>query len=424
MGLLFDAAMELDCKNIAKVLVNQRRASGETLLYQACYNDEMDRVERILPLCSKETINALGGSNQQSPLYWACYYNNLEIIKLLCNSKAVLYEDCIDVADKKIRKYLAKPLLILGIKDGDNYKVLEYIEKIGDIKGITSKNGKSLISIACNRYNEFENPKESRKAIIKNLVEGGQEIREEDISEIENLEIKKYLAKHYLLNAYKRKDVDKIKNFLQSDIAVYITEKCKSDILKIAYEREDSEIIKKFLPKCSQKNIRRYLNKYTFILCIELFDSNKITKDEKEKLSKSCLLHMLEHKQEYNIENIKAFIKEHIDDKFIDENALDIFKIVYEQNNKEVACLFLSKFSLKTIDWCFRQLKYRGFLKDLVEDLPSPISESIRLLLQEREMERLRDCSIFKKNMAACCCILASFSLVAKVLDILSQLGS
>jgi len=234
-GLLFDGAMKLGYQSIAKVLANQRSENRETLLYEACYNDEVDMVQSILSICSEEIIEIKDMEVTENP---------------------------------EIKKSLARLLLIPTIKSDDIKNIKDIgniISKCGDISNITSKDGETLMKIACEKFNHIchirniatENYStlsqncELRKNVIIELVKSGAEIRKKDIMSIRPYSqrqnfLKVYLAKNYLSNADKQDNVDKIKRFIQI-VPISIIDKCIKVIFNIASKRQDNEIIKYLL---------------------------------------------------------------------------------------------------------------------------------------------------------------------------------
>jgi len=67
--------------------VNQANKYEETPLYWACYRNNLEIVKLLLKNGAKESVNK-AGEYEETPLYWACYRNNLEIVKLLLKNGA------------------------------------------------------------------------------------------------------------------------------------------------------------------------------------------------------------------------------------------------------------------------------------------------------------------------------------------------
>ena len=56
-------------------------------LYQACRDNNTDEVIKLLNHKDQESLNF--SEDNYTPLIWACYYGNIEIVKLLLNYKEI-----------------------------------------------------------------------------------------------------------------------------------------------------------------------------------------------------------------------------------------------------------------------------------------------------------------------------------------------
>jgi len=93
-GTLLDLVKEDKIEEVQKYLeeqgngeVNQANKDGETPLWRACWNNNLEIVKLLLENGAKESVNKADNGGY-TPFYWACYKDNLEIVKLLLENGA------------------------------------------------------------------------------------------------------------------------------------------------------------------------------------------------------------------------------------------------------------------------------------------------------------------------------------------------
>ena len=103
------------CKNnltaIAKEILVTKKVDfidfneGEALRW-ACYNDNIEIVKFLL--AKGADINV----KRDHPIYWAINNNNIELVKLLLDNGAILTNDAYEASKHNIRDYLDKKLIL------------------------------------------------------------------------------------------------------------------------------------------------------------------------------------------------------------------------------------------------------------------------------------------------------------------------
>ena len=169
--------------------VNQANKYEETPLYWACYRNNLEIVKLLLKNGAKESVNK-AGEYEETPLYWACYRNNLEIVKLLLKNgakesvnKAGVYGDTpLYLACYNNNPGIVKLLLENGadVTVGDSGK--KAIERICSSEWTTENRKKLLMSLLSvpekGAENETEEQKNSRlfkELVVSSLAENMQQ---------------------------------------------------------------------------------------------------------------------------------------------------------------------------------------------------------------------------------------------------------
>jgi len=131
-------------------------------LFYACENGEIEEVKKLLqnPNINVNWQNTLGFGD--TPFSIACYFGNLEIVKLLLNDERV----DINIVDN----YYITPFS--AASESGNVEVVEYILASGKEVNLKAKawNGKTAIDATRERLNEeFQDRKKNCEKIVELL---------------------------------------------------------------------------------------------------------------------------------------------------------------------------------------------------------------------------------------------------------------
>ena len=117
---IFQAIEKKDIKRAEEILkdksfdVNKADKDGRTPLYWACYKNYPEIVKLLLDKGAEKSVN-IADNYGWTPLNWACYINNLELVTLLLASGA-------DVDQKSLNKAQGKPEILKLLKERSSIK--------------------------------------------------------------------------------------------------------------------------------------------------------------------------------------------------------------------------------------------------------------------------------------------------------------
>jgi len=254
--------------NGAKASINKVDECGYTPLYWACFKNNLEMVRLLLSYCTKETVNRVCECGK-TPLYWACYRNNIEMIKLLVrhgaketinkagkwHKQTPLYWACLNNNIEMVKLLFAngaKDSINKVCEDGEtplwracrnnNIEMVKLLLKYGAKETVNRvyEYGRTPLYSACRRNN---------LEIVKLLVRHGATIRQKDINKANNQEIKKYLT---LVKKF-----DETKNKIEF-IEAKKDNKYLKDILKLSFFRSVQAIL---------ENNKKYKTTLFFELC-------------------------------------------------------------------------------------------------------------------------------------------------------------
>ena len=162
-GKLFDLVDANKIEDVQKYIeeqgngeVNQANKDEKTPLYWACYHNNLEIVELLLKNGAKESVNKAGNFGH-TPLYWACWNNNPEIVKLLLDNGA-------KESVNKANTYEKTPLYCACFNN--NPEIVKLLLENGAKESVNKANTYEKTPLYCACFNN--NPE-----IVKLLLENG-----------------------------------------------------------------------------------------------------------------------------------------------------------------------------------------------------------------------------------------------------------
>ena len=217
----------------------------------ACKLNKPDIIKLILEKsCSQKTINATNSDNQ-TPLYWACFNQNWDIAKLLVISGA---KKSIAICSNKTESHPACTPLALACKHDKTQIIRLFLRcfDCSDIIDLVDQDGKTPLLHALEHNN---------LPIIKLLFLNGAEIRDEHLKAAKSTsnETTQALIEKYLELEKKEAEIEETKNSFDSQqkqsLGCETCKKCESS--------ENSENTPKKLTKARERrSFRRYTEKF------------------------------------------------------------------------------------------------------------------------------------------------------------------